>query len=63
MRKYKTLLREPSPGGVPGGNESEVPSLVLELVYSEHPMETCFYWFDLLIMEQCLMGLFLIASC
>lgn len=46
-----------------GGNESEVPSLVLEQVHNKCPTETCFYWFDLLIMEQCLMGLFLIASC
>lgn len=46
-----------------GGNESEVPSMVLEPVYSECPAETCFYWFDLLIMEWCLMRLFLILSC
>lgn len=45
------------------GNESEVPSLVLELVYHECATETCSYWFDVLIVEQCLMGLFLTASC
>lgn len=55
MRKYKTLLCEPSTGGVLDGNESEGPSLVLEEVYNQHPTETCFYWFDLLIRELCLL--------
>lgn len=63
MRKCKTLSREPSPGGMLGGNESEVPSPVLELVHNERPSETCFYWFDLFMAEQCLMGLFLAVSC
>lgn len=56
MRKYKTLSCEPSPGGVLDGNESEGPSHVLEVVCNKHPTETCFYWFDLLITERCLMG-------
>lgn len=44
------------------GNESEGPSLVLELVNNKHPTETCSYWFDLFITERCLMGLFLPVS-
>lgn len=63
MRKYKTLSCEPSPDEVLNGNESEGPSLVLELLYTKHPTETCFYWFDLLITEQCRMGLLLPLSC
>lgn len=63
MRKHKTLSCEPSPGRVLDGNESEGPPLVLELVYNKHPTETCFYWFDLLITEQSLMGVFLPVSC
>lgn len=63
MRKYKTLSCEPSPGGVLDGNESEGPSLVLELVNNKRSTETCSYWFDVFITERCLMGLFLPVSC